>query len=46
MGRQDDAYADAQALFFLKELFRVDSLTPLYDVFMRINLELWEDAHL
>lgn len=35
------AYADAQTLFFLKEIFRADTLSLLYNVFIRINMELW-----
>lgn len=34
-------YADAQALFFLKELSLSGLFTPLYDVFLRLNLGLW-----
>lgn len=34
-------YANAQALFFLKELSISGALTKLYLVFMLLNLELW-----
>ncbi len=34
-------YADAQALFFLKELSIAGALSRLYLVFMLLNLELW-----
>lgn len=34
-------YADAQALFFLKGLNTTQLRSPVYDMFIRLNLELW-----